>query len=440
VPDSLTRLRLLHQAIQAGLVQACHDCAEGGAAVALAEMCIAGRIGAELQLIHVPRDWHAAYSQDEVVLFAESLSRFLVEVRPEDAPRFRELLADVPHECVAVVGGDRLVVNGRTGAPILNLTVAEMEEAWRGHVVGNRLSVFGNPSSVIGNQTTDNRSPITDNRSPFTGNQPKVLILHANGSNRDHDAALACTLAGGEPEIVHINQLMAGERRLAAYGMLVIPGGFSYGDDLGAGVLWALDLRQRFGEELQAFVKDGRPVLGICNGFQTLVKAGVLGDFQNRSTNSRAVTLTFNENGRFECRWVLLQPNPNSPSLFTKGLTEPIYCPVAHGEGRLAVADEAVLAALQAENLMPLRYSVFGNRSSVNGKPITDDRLPLTGYPHNPNGSVLDIAALCNPAGNVLGLMPHPENHIFPWQHPRASRGERGMLGLRLFENGVKNI
>ncbi len=138
VPDSLTRLRLLHQAIQAGLVQACHDCAEGGVAVALAEMCIAGRIGAELQLIHVPRDWHASYSQDEVVLFAESLSRFLVEVRPEDAPRFRDLLADVPHECVAVVGGEGLVVNGRTGSPILNLTVEEMEAAWRGHLNGNR--------------------------------------------------------------------------------------------------------------------------------------------------------------------------------------------------------------------------------------------------------------------------------------------------------------
>ncbi|MBK7893664.1 MAG: phosphoribosylformylglycinamidine synthase subunit PurL [Anaerolineaceae bacterium] len=432
VPDSLTRMRLLHQAIQAGLVQACHDCAEGGVAVALAEMCIAGRIGAELQLIHVPRDWHAAYSSDEVVLFAESLSRFLVEVRPEDAPRFRELLADVPHECVAVVGGEGLVVNGRTGSPILNLTVAEMEAAWRGHVNGNRLSVNGNRLPQ-----TDHASRITHHGLPTTANRPRILILHANGSNRDHDAALACTLAGGAPEIVHINQLVAGERRLADYGMLVIPGGFSYGDDLGAGVLWALDLRQRFGEELREFAGNGRPVLGICNGFQTLVKSGLLpGNLQS----PRQVTLTYNQSNQFECRWVTLQPNPHSPSLFTQGLTEPIYCPVAHGEGRLMVADEAALAALQAENLIPLRYSVIGNPLSVNGELVTDYRSPITDYPNNPNGSVLDIAALCNPAGNVLGLMPHPENHIFPWQHPRASRGERGMLGLRLFENGVKNI
>ncbi|MAT96655.1 MAG: phosphoribosylformylglycinamidine synthase [Anaerolineaceae bacterium] len=423
VPDSLTRMRLLHQAIQAGLVQACHDCAEGGVAVALAEMCLAGRVGAELQLIHVPRDWHASYSDDEVVLFAESLSRFLVEVRPEDAPRFRELLADVPHECVAVVGGDRLVVNGRTGEPILNLTVAEMEEAWRGHVNGNQYSVISNQYSV-------NSEPITDNRSPITEHRPKVLILHANGTNRDHDAALACTLAGGKPEIVHINQLMAGERQLADYGMLVIPGGFSYGDDLGAGVLWALDLRERFGAELWDFVKDGRPVLGICNGFQTLVKAGILPGNQSFDTaqdkSPRQVTLTYNQSNQFECRWVTLQPNKDSPSLFTQNLNEPIYCPVAHGEGRLMVQDEVSLAILQTENLIPLQYSIFNLQSPIS-------------YPDNPNGSVLDIAALCNPAGNVLGLMPHPENHIFPWQHPRASRGEQGMLGLRLFENGIKN-
>ncbi len=440
VEDALTRMRLLHKAMQAGLVQACHDCAEGGVAVALAEMCIAGRTGAELQLVHVPRDWHASYSTDRVILFSESLGRFLVEVRPEDAPRFRELLADVPHECVAVVGGDRLVVNGRTGESILDLTIEEMEEAWRGHVVGNPYSVISNQYSV---NSDEKRLPITDNRLPFTDNRPKVLILHANGTNRDHDAALACTLAGGDPEIVHINQLMEGERRLADYGMLVLPGGFSYGDDLGAGVLWALDLRERFGDELRAFVADGRPALGICNGFQTLVKAGILpGNLQSPTSSlhsSPKVTLTYNKSNQFECRWVMLQPIPHSPSLFTLGLAEPIYCPVAHGEGRLMAADEAALAALQAENLIPLRYSVFSNQYSVNGKRITGNGLPATDYPDNPNGSVLDIAALCNPAGNVMGLMPHPENHVFPWQHPRAARGERGMLGLQLFENGIKH-
>ncbi|MEZ4518629.1 MAG: phosphoribosylformylglycinamidine synthase I [Chloroflexota bacterium] len=251
------------------------------------------------------------------------------------------------------------------------------------------------------------------------------MILHANGTNRDRDAAMACDLAGGDPEIVHLNQLRSGERNLLDYHMLVVPGGFSYGDDLGAGVLWAVDLGQRgeatLGDALARFVQEGRPVLGICNGFQTLVKAGLLpGDHDG----PRPVTLTHNASGHFECRWVYLEPNPNSPSLFTKGLTSGILCPVAHGEGRLLARDKATLDRLEADNLITLTYSTLDSS--------------LATYPANPNGSALNIAGLSNAAGNVLGLMPHPENHIFPWQHPRAHRGETGLMGLRLFENGVR--
>ena len=130
----LLRLKALHKAIQAGLVQACHDCSAGGIAVAMAEMCVAGRVGVEVQLMRIPRDWHANYSADEVILFAESLTRFLVEVRPEDEAAFRQIMRDVPHECVGVVGGEMLRVNGRTGEPLLSATVVELEETWRGHV------------------------------------------------------------------------------------------------------------------------------------------------------------------------------------------------------------------------------------------------------------------------------------------------------------------
>jgi phosphoribosylformylglycinamidine synthase len=260
------------------------------------------------------------------------------------------------------------------------------------------------------------------------------LILHANGTNRDRDAFFACELAGGEPEIVHVNQLLAGERLLLDYHMLIVPGGFSYGDDLGAGTLWALDLQNRLGEDVRRFIDEGRPVLGICNGFQALVKSGLLpGDLPSPQTplpqgeglqKERSVTLTFNESGHFECRWVYLQPNPNSPCLFTEGLTEPIYCPVAHGEGRIAVADQAAVDLLWNAGLAPLIYT------DADGKPAA--------YPDNPNGSAYNIAGLCNAAGNVFGLMPHPEDHIFPWQHPHWRRGEGGMDGLRLFQNGVK--
>jgi phosphoribosylformylglycinamidine synthase len=217
--------------------------------------------------------------------------------------------------------------------------------------------------------------------------------------------------------------LAEGERRLGDYQMLVVPGGFSYGDDLGAGVLWAVDLGRRgdggFGADLARFVAEGRPVLGICNGFQALVKAGLLpgGD------GPRPVTLTHNASGHFECRWVTLAVNSRCPSLFTQGLEESILCPVAHGEGRLLARNAAALARLQADDLIALTYVTGAGEAGR--------------YPANPNGSALDIAGLSNAAGNVLGLMPHPENHIFPWQHPRAQRGERGGLGLRLFVNGV---
>lgn len=249
--------------------------------------------------------------------------------------------------------------------------------------------------------------------------KPKVLIIHASGTNRDIEAARACELAGGDTEIVHVNQLRNGNRRLSDYGMLVIPGGFSYGDALGAGKVLSLDLHLHFREELTRFVEAGRPVIGICNGFQALVKSG----FLPADDTAGPATLTFNESGRFECRWVTLLPETGSACIFTEGLEEPIYCPVAHGEGRF-VTDH--LDQLAAKGQIALRYAVAGD-------------VPAGGqYPANPNGSEGDIAGICNRAGNVLGLMPHPEDHIMPQQHPGWTRGLSGRLGLRLFENGVR--
>jgi len=262
--------------------------------------------------------------------------------------------------------------------------------------------------------------------------KPRVLILHASGTNRDREAAWACELAGGQPEIVHISQLISGARRLSEFQMLVLPGGFSYGDDLGAGKVWAVTLRYRLAEELAAFVAEGKPVLGICNGFQALVKASILPGSQagsgmaaEKPLLSQPVTLARNDSARFECRWVYLQPNPRSPCLFTRGLDELIYCPVAHAEGKFVARDGETLAELERAGLPALRY-------------VGPDGRPA-GYPWNPNGSQNHIAGLCNPAGNVLGLMPHPEDHIIPEQHPRYHRGERGLLGLPIFRNGVRH-
>lgn len=271
---------------------------------------------------------------------------------------------------------------------------------------------------------------------------PRVLILRAPGINRDGDAAAACELAGARPELAHINRVAAGQVRLADYGMLVVPGGFSYGDHLGAGKLLAVDLIHRLGEQLEAFVADGRLVLGICNGFQVLVKAGVLpGADEGRTTKDErltgegpqhatasgpsSVTLTDNSSGRFECRWVRLQADPASRCVFTRGIDAPIEVPVAHGEGRVAVGDEAALDRLRANGQVALRY-------------VGDGDGP-TAYPANPNGSADDIAGICNPQGTVLGLMPHPEDAILPQQHPRWTREpwRTSGDGLALFTNAV---
>lgn len=252
----------------------------------------------------------------------------------------------------------------------------------------------------------------------------RVLILHAQGSNRDLDAAHAFELAGAQPEIVPLNELRAGSTRWSDYQLLCLPGGFAYADALGAGKLFALDLNVYFADQVKAFVEAGKPVIAMCNGFQALVKSGILPDGR-RNAGAAASTLTFNAAGHFECRWITLTPKSQT-CLWTRGLTEQIYCPVAHGEGNYTVIDESLVADLQAQDQIALVYA-NPDGSSANGV-----------YPNNPNGSIADIAGVCNPEGNVLGLMPHPENHILPYQHPRWTRGESGQLGLKLFENGVK--
>jgi phosphoribosylformylglycinamidine synthase len=211
-------------------------------------------------------------------------------------------------------------------------------------------------------------------------------------------------LAGAQPRVLLASELVARPTLLDEVGLVVVAGGFSYADSLGAGRMLALDLALGVGDALRRFVDDGRPLIGICNGFQVLTAAGLLPG-----------ALGHNTQGRFDCRWVELDAVPTSNSVWTAGIDAPIHCPIAHGEGRYVHPDPE---ALEAAGQVALRY-----RGS------------------NPNGSVGDIAGVCDPSGVVLGLMPHPENHVVARQHPRHARGGGGAahLGLRLFVNGVRH-
>ncbi len=260
--------------------------------------------------------------------------------------------------------------------------------------------------------------------------KPKALVLQAYGTNRDLDVMDALTLAGADPIGVPLNELRTNKALFQDFQLLVVPGGFSYADALGAGKLLALDLASYFEEEITAFVDSGKPVIGICNGFQALVKSGILpfgngASKEERGKNGAEATLTFNARGHFECRWVTLRP-VSQKCIWTKGLDESITCPIAHGEGNFQTSELFPLASFVTQEQIALSYTC-ADGSPANGR-----------YPANPNGSLLDIAGICNPQGNVLGLMPHPENHIQAWQHPRHTRGESGNSGLKLFENGVK--
>lgn len=265
--------------------------------------------------------------------------------------------------------------------------------------------------------------------------KPRSLVLFGNGINCEYETAHAHRLVGFDVDLLHINALMENPSNIHNYSFINLPGGFLDGDDLGAAkaqaVKWKYqkidDGDKRFIDEMVKFVEEGKIILGICNGFQLLVKTGLLpgcgGDY-----GSQSVTLTFNDSGKFEDRWVYIKVNPLSPCIFTKGMGA-IYLPVRHGEGKFLVDRPDTLKILKQKGHIAMQYA-------------DENGATTQSYPDNPNGSTEAVAGICDETGRIFGLMPHPEAYVSYTQHPRWTREELREEGdgLGIFRNAFNYI
>ena len=273
---------------------------------------------------------------------------------------------------------------------------------------------------------------------------PRVAVLFGFGINCDHETKAVFEMVGAQAERIHVNRFVSGHAVLCSYDILAVPGGFSFGDHLGSGRLLGNRMRFAMRESLMSFVNAGKPIIGICNGFQVLVKTGLLpGPETDRSPDFlQRGSLTLNDSGRYEDRWVTLEFDPESPCIWTKGMVR-IECPVRHGEGKYVMPSSEDLDRLSEHHQLTVRYV---DPSTPVGAGITDEPLP---YPLSPNGSMRNIAGICDASGLVFGLMPHPEAIYARWLHPEHTRhatpdtdgmdGWEGQ-GLQIFRNAVEYV
>lgn len=249
--------------------------------------------------------------------------------------------------------------------------------------------------------------------------RPKAMVLRTAGTNCDAETVYGLERAGAQVELLHLHRLMERPDRLQGTGLLVFPGGFTYGDDIASGAVFSAEMRTTVLPAVRRHVADGGLVLGICNGFQILVRSGLLPDSTGDGTPE--ASLAPNESGRFECRWVRLEAATDRCAFLERG--QIVHCPAAHMEGRFVTRDAATLTRLQDRGQIALRYL-----AADGGEP---------GYPDNPNGSPGHVAGVCDATGRVLGLMPHPERNVEAWHAPRHL-AQDGTDGLVVLVNGVR--
>ncbi len=261
--------------------------------------------------------------------------------------------------------------------------------------------------------------------------KPKVLIITGYGVNCEAESEHAWKLAGAEPKRVHLNDLLDDPGQLDDFAAMMFIGGFSYGDHMTSGHVFALRVKHHMQAQLQKFIDDGKLIVGICNGFQVMTKMGLLPGLDGDYFEPK-VSLMQNDCGTFQNFWCDIRFEAGSPCVFTKGLgTLPL--PIRHGEGKIFTLDSELVERMEAQGCVAARY-------------VDEDNRPTQEFPANPNGSLNAIAGLCDPTGRIFGMMPHPEAYLFPENHPNWDRQkldgklpEQG-LGLELFRNAVEHI
>ncbi len=256
--------------------------------------------------------------------------------------------------------------------------------------------------------------------------KPKALIIEGYGINCNLDMEQAFRLAKADVERVHLTDLINGTKKLSDFKIFALPGGFSFGDDIASGKVLANMVKYNLGEEIDEFIDGGNLIIGICNGFQAMVKMGLLPGF-DCDYKTQEVTLTYNDSGRFEDRWVHLKGNSDSKCVFTRGIDK-MYLPVRHGEGKFVAKNPEILGRLKKNNHVVFQY--------------VNEYGELSGYPDNPNGSVENIAGICDETGRVFGMMPHPEAYTNKVHHPRWTREELPEEGdgMMIFRNAVEYV
>ena len=424
--ETLPLYAALHRAAGEKVLRSAHTPSLGGLGAAFTMLAMGGELGLDIDLGLIPAEAAERGHSDQALLFSESNGRFVVTVAPEQTARFEEIMARCAFARVgSVTDRARLVLRGQGGRSVVDLDVATLKKTWKSTLSSEEADRIPAPSPRSSRPAVELVSP--GERRPPDAGSVRALVITGYGLNCEAETAFALETAGAAVDQVHLNDIIAGTRSLADYSLIALIGGFSFGDHIAAGKVYANRLKYKLAGPLKEFIESRNLMIGICNGFQTMAKLGILpGDFK-----TQRFTITRNDSGLFRDDWVRVRADEHSPCVWTRGMAD-LELPIRHGEGKFYLRDEAFLDRMEKEGLLALRYV-----HPVTGEPTMDS-------PHNPNGSVRAVAGVCDPTGRIFGLMPHPEAYASPLNHPQWARQEiEGVLpaegaGLGMFRNAVE--